>query len=139
MKSKSQRNNEIDVSGAPQTGTEEWREAIYGIQKKVSHLYFYRNPEFKKLCRNVMCINYRPLIVSGAESLTHEEEGVFLMWIDSIIKYRIKNHPQFGKDEVATLSELNADCQIGLLGEPYLHFEKVKGESEFEKFNHTTH
>ena len=138
MKSKSQRTSEIDLSKVPRLGTKEWVEVLYAIRKKVSHLYFYRNPEFKKLCRNIMCINYRPLIVDGVESLTDEEEGVFLNWIDFIISERI-TRPQFGKDEVTTLSELNADCQIGLLGEPYLHLEQMKGKPEFDMFNLTTH
>jgi hypothetical protein len=125
MKSVSEIKAELlkDYTG-PQTlafGTPEWLEAIYGIRRKVDHLYFCRNEGFKKLTKDPMSIGYFPMM-SGDQDLTDDEYFVFAMYLDAIIKGQM-NQPKFGKDEVETLSHLNKLCQISLLGEPYLHLQ----------------
>lgn len=102
-------------------GTPEWLQAIYGIRRKVDHLYFCRNTGFKKLCKDPMSIGYFPMM-SGDQDLTEDEHLVFTMYIDSLIKGFL-DHPQFGKDEIDTLSQINKVCQVTLLGEPYLHLQ----------------
>jgi hypothetical protein len=91
-------------------------EVRQSIGSKVQHLYIYRNPRFNSLSADPASIAVHPVNWRGGV-LNEEEEFVLNARVHEIFEEFLEE-PDFGRNEIKTLAEINGCCQIDILGEP---------------------